>query len=279
MINPAAVGLSQTGICKQIKRAIQNKERRSTRRVAVMVGVGATTVRRVAKQAGLYPYHKRSRSFLTDKHKQRRRKFARAYAKHDWRATVMSDEKIFHLFPRGNSKNDVVWAASSDDVPARQRVSKSAGFMVWGGITYCGKTKLIKIDGKLNAAAYQSVLKRGLLPSARRLFGNSPWCFQQDGARPHAARSTQQWLQANVPTFIPATDWPANSPDANSVENVWAIMDDRVAARKPRTVDQLWAAVQREWNALPLDLLEKLIDSQAQRLRDITKARGGYCKY
>lgn len=267
------------GVRKKIKRKIANKERRSTRRVAREVGVGATTVRRVAKSFGLHPYRKRSKPFLTDAHKKRRVKFARNYAKHDWRATMMSDEKIFHLFPRGNSQNDVVWAKSADDVPTRQRVSKSAGFMVWGGITYYGKTRLVKIDGTLNAESYQSVLRRAMLPAAKRLFGDTAWCFQQDGARAHTAKTTQQWLNDHVPSYIPKDDWPANSPDANSIENLWAIMDDRVAARKPSSIDELWAAVQREWKALPLDLVKKLIDSQPTRLREIKKANGGYCKY
>jgi transposase len=264
---------------KKIVKNIKGKERRSTRVVARTTGVSRRTVARVAKSAGLRPYHKRKRPLLTEDHKKRRRNFARKFAKHDWRATMLSDEKIFPLVPAGNSKNDVVWAESVDDVPPRSQVSKSASIMVWGGITYYGKTPLKIIDGTINSASYQKILRGTMLPAAKRLFGERHWCFQQDGARPHTAKATQKWLKQNVPSFITKDEWPANSPDANGIENLWSILDDRVAARRPKTVDELKRTVKREWRALPLALIRKLIDSQPKRLREIKKAGGGHCKY
>ena len=120
---------------RQIKRMVKDKERASIRKVAAAAGLSKETVRMVNKQHGLHPYHKRKRPHLTDDQRRRRLGFARKYSKHDWRATLMTDERIFNLFPPGNTKNDVVWSDSADSVPPRQRVAKSAGFMVWGGIS------------------------------------------------------------------------------------------------------------------------------------------------
>ena len=265
-------------IRKKIKRNIKDKDQMSPRKIAARVGVGRETIRVTAKRLGLHPYHKRKRQLLSADHKRRRLAFARKYAKHDWHATMLTDEKIFNLFPASNSRNDVVWTDSPDSVPPRQRVSKSAGIMVWGGITYYGKTPLIRLDGKVNAAAYQSALKR-MLPAANKLFGERHWCLQQDGASPHTAASTQQWLADNVPSFIPKNDWPANSPDANSIENLWGILTSKVDARRPSSVSDLWRIVKEEWRKIPLSLVQTLIDSQPKRLSTLRTPRGGYTKY
>ena len=118
-----------------------------------------------------------------------------------------------------------------------------------------------------------------MLPNAKQLLGRRSWWFQQDGAPSHTAATTQRWLKDNKVKFIPKEDWPANSPDANSIENLWAILDDKVRARRPRSMDDLRRIVQQEWNAVPLSTLQTLLDSQPARLAAIRSARGGSTKY
>lgn len=43
----------------------------------------------------------------------------------------------------------------------------------------------------------------------------------QDGATPHTALVTQNWCKDNlVPNFILKEEWPGNSQDLNSIENI-----------------------------------------------------------
>ena len=59
------------------------------------------------------------------------------------------------------------------------------------------------------------------LKYGNHVFGND-WTFQQDGARPHTHRLTQQWCHDNFPAFIDKDHWPPNGPDLNPLDySIW----------------------------------------------------------
>ena len=67
--------------------------------------------------------------------------------------------------------------------------------------------------------------------TATKLFSrNREGLFQQDGARAHTSKATIAWLDANIKHYIPAEDWPPNSPDLSPIENVWSIMPTAIYA-------------------------------------------------
>ena len=74
--------------------------------------------------------------------------------------------------------------------------------------------------------------------------------FQHGNTRPHTARVCTAFL---ADAGIVVMDWPAKSPDINPVENVWALLSDKVKKRDnpPRNLEELTVALQEEWQAIP----------------------------
>ncbi|UYV79099.1 hypothetical protein LAZ67_17001125 [Cordylochernes scorpioides] len=78
--------------------------------------------------------------------------------------------------------------------------------------------------------------------------------YQQDNARPHTARISQQALQD-----VQMLPRPPYSPDLSPIEQVWDIIRRRLhALPQPRSEDELWQMVEREWRAIPQDAIHPI---------------------
>ncbi|UYV65892.1 hypothetical protein LAZ67_3005828, partial [Cordylochernes scorpioides] len=119
---------------------------------------------------------------------------------------------------------------------------------------------LLRIQGTMTAQRYfDDVLRPVTLPF---LQGVHNALYQQDNARPHTARISQQALQ-DVQMF----PWPPYSPDLSPIEHVWDIIGRRLhALPQPHSEDELWQMVEREWRAIPQDAIRTLIDSLPRRV-------------
>ena len=102
----------------------------------------------------------------------------------------------------------------------------------WGGFSSQGKTKLALYEGTLDAHAYQDILQKKLLPAAREWFQDEKegWELQQDKASCHTAKSTERWLEQHGVDVVEG--WPTKGDDINPIENLWAILDERLESKK-----------------------------------------------
>lgn len=147
--------------------------------------------------------------------------------------------------------------------------------MVWGGISLHHRTPLVIIDGNMTAQRYvDNVVRPVVVP----FMENHPHItvFQQDNARPHSARLTQDFLTDQEIRVMP---WPAYSPDLNPIEQLWDHLGRQVAARPPANRDALIRILQGEWEAIPQEIISNLIRSMRERCTDCFNARGGHTRF
>lgn len=267
-----------------VERKMRGKRHRSSRRVArdlkrqKITDISYKTVQRAAHDRGLRPFRRRITSRLTSKHKKDRLRFAKANRNKDWSTVVFSDEHKFKQFKGGNPVHDQVWAKSSSEVPPKEVERWGLTLDVWAGISVQGKTKIEIYEGTLNAQGYQRILQQVLMPAAQEWFEDEKdgWELQQDKASCHTAKSTMRFLEQEGIGVVEG--WPTKGDDINPMENLWAILDERLENKKFTTKSSMERAVRAVWKEVDDQLLNNLISSVPDRLRRIVKAKGASIK-
>ncbi|GFV28568.1 transposable element Tcb1 transposase [Trichonephila clavipes] len=146
------------------------------------------------------------------------------------------------------------------------------GIMFFGGIGYHSGTPLVRIAGTLNCQRYISeLLEPVVFPY---LQGWATAIFQQDNARPHVACIVQRFFVNQQIELLP---WPARSPDLSPIENMWAMVAQRLTqiTSPAATPDQLWQRVEAAWSAVPQEHIQSLFESIPRRLAAVISNNGG----
>ncbi|UYV66734.1 hypothetical protein LAZ67_4002715 [Cordylochernes scorpioides] len=196
------------------------------------------TISRQLVANGLHSCRPLRRLPLTPPNRRQRLEWCRARSTWmtEWHRVVFSDESRFCL--SSDSRRVRVWrrrgersnpAAIVELPTVRQR-----GIMVWGAIAYDSRSPLLRLQGTMTAQRYvDDVLRPVTLPY---LQGVPNALYQQDNARPHTARISQQALQD-----VQMLPWPPYSPELSPIEHVWDIIGRRLhALPHPRSEDELW---------------------------------------
>jgi hypothetical protein len=126
----------------------------------------------------------------------------------------------------------------------------------------------MQMHGHLSADQYQAMIAAsGVIELMNARHGPNCWVFQHDGASPHRAKTTKQFLEPLCMTPSSDLHWLPNSPDRNVSENVWAILKRGMATQDSGTVDELWEEVRKAWNNIPFGEINHLVESFDSRIQ------------
>lgn len=220
---------------------------------------------------------------LTRAHRVARLQFAREHADWglaEWSNVVFSDESRYCLYSL-DRRMPVYRRPGERYSQCNFRHTESFGggsTMVWGGISYHGRTELVVVNqGRMTADRYiRDILEPHVIPYGPFIGDN--FIFMQDNARPHTARIVNEYLNE---VNVTAMDWPARSPDMNPIEHVWdhlgwTLQQDGFPCR---TLDELQNKLSMFWNNLGQEYIQNLFEGMPRRMQAVITARGGNTRY
>lgn len=243
--------------------------------------ISAETVRRRLREVGLRARRPYRGIVLTPRHRRTRLLWARRHFRltgADWASILFTDESRFTL--QGNDGRLRCYRRRGErynDATIIQRDQFRGGsVMIWGGISLHTKTRVVVVNGRLNAQRYQNdILNPVAIPHVRQ---NRRMTYMHDGAPCHTAASTRRLLNRNQIRVLP---WCSKSPDLNPIEHIWDEVERRLRRRpnQPQTLQQLSQALIQTWNGIPQAVIANLITSMRSRCRAVIRARGGHTRY
>ncbi|KAK7105528.1 hypothetical protein V1264_016894 [Littorina saxatilis] len=250
--------------------------------------VSAITVRRRLGGQNLLNRRPPRRPVLTAQHRLDRLAWAQQHThwRHrDWRRVLFLDEKRFCLEPGDGRVR--IWRRpgqrfANNNILQHDRWG-GASVMKWGAIGVNQRVGPVVFQnvgqGRRNGVNADRYINQILRPYVVQFVQRHRNClFQQDNARPHTARATQDFLRHNSNNLLPH---PARSPDLNPIEHFWDIMQRRInaLARRPRTAAELRAAVTQLWAQVPQQPNNHLVLSMYRRCATVINAQGGTTRY
>ncbi|KAL1493686.1 hypothetical protein ABEB36_009381 [Hypothenemus hampei] len=196
-----------------------------------------------------------------------------------WASVLFTDESRFGIHP--DSRRVRIWRQPGNENRLQhvQEVHSFRGgtIMVWGGISFGGRTDLVLIENFLNAVSYRNqILQPIVLPYAAAVGEN--FILMHDNARCHVAATVSEFLNESGIDVLP---WPAQSPDLNPIEQAWDMLQRGVlrGGNNFQNREQLFAVLQESWRLIPQQDLNNLILSMQRRCRAVVNSRGGHTNY
>jgi transposase len=210
---------------------------------------------------------------LSPKHVIRRLAFARVIQRHEafeypW---IISDESSFVLCP--TRRKLYRFRGENSECVFQEFQGYPVKCMVWGAIGPNYKSPLIWFQQHVTSESYVAILmgkeistNTSVLDTMDLKFGHMGYIFQQDGARPHTAKYTMNFLRDRVRLLPPEAPWPACSPDLSPIEQVWGLIKHKINLDRIATSAELFGQISAIWESLDISTINNFINTLKPRI-------------
>ena len=224
---------------------------------------------------------------LTDSHEEKRKKFADFILENNINTDNLffTDECRVVLYPKLNKQNNVIrfnkedrkqrWKPEIEQKRENATPKFEQSIMIAGGICKYGLSNLIFCSGTQNNFSYKQFLlfmKEDMEKIQKEYNLEEPLIFQQDNAACHTSYDSKSIIEIlfNNNTI----EWPPNSPDLSPIENVWAILKEKLSKRKIKNLDDLRDNILDIWTKFPNSLCEKLCSQFNYKIKYVSEYGG-----
>ncbi|GFU41198.1 transposable element Tcb2 transposase [Trichonephila clavipes] len=182
---------------------------------------------------------------LTTRYRRDRREWATEHVnwrRNEWSNVLFSDETRFSVHP--DNRRIFIW---------RDHGSRNNPAFVHESVRFGG--------GGSVGVWWDEILRPIVVPYAAAI--GDDFILMDDNCRPHRANLVEDFP---FKEGIERMEWPACSPDMNSIDHVWDALERPVAGRQPppQTLQELKRALLEEWDRIPQFVINSLIESMPQ---------------
>ena len=137
---------------------------------------------------------------------------------------------------------------------------------------------IVPFQDSVTGTMHVKTLRRYAVPTLKCMFPTDDGLFQEDNTTPHKSKVADAFRKH---ARLCVLTWPAQSPDLNPIENLWAEVKRnlRNRKRKPTNLLQLRCYVKDTWKAIPKITIENIVDSMPSRIVAVIAAQGVPTKY
>ncbi len=277
-------------LVEQVQQRVEEHPDMSVRALARDTGTATTTMYRlVTEDLGMRSYVKQERPLLSEEARRKRKERATLLLNRikrvDAGVTILfSDKKWFTLAEYHNRCNTKVVLCQGEP-PDERRVhgvaQRPARLMFFGVVASGGRVAppiFVEPGMKIDATAYQTILRRDLKPWVDANFAPESFIFQQNSAMAHTAASTQTMIKEELGwRYWSKEMWPPLSPDLNPLDyGVWSNVA-RMACETPApNINTLRQRVAQAWTAQEPAEARQVCRGFRRRLEAVVAAQGGY---
>lgn len=238
------------------------------------------SVRRYLLSRGIERYKKPKKPLLSVKNKNARILFAKNHIDWtdiDWKDVVWSDETKINRF--GSDGAHWCYKRVTENLrpsQVQQTVKHGGGsFKIWSCITWSGVGYLVFIDSNLDKELYKQILEEDLMKTLDyyRIIPKDI-TFMQDNDPKHSSKLVSEWLKEQP---FDTMTWPAQSPDLNPIENVWALLKRRLYSsydKPPSSMKEHKQRIIDTWYGITPEELRPFMLSMNKRCQEVLKAKG-----